>query len=231
MILTGHQPNYLPYAGFFHKIALADEFVIVDNVQFVKRGPFGWIHRNKIRTPQGWDWLTIPTLTSGRYTQTIKEAKIDNSIPWRRKHWRSIEWNYNKAPFFKEYADKLKAVYDMEWESISGLNIHFIKILLDILDIKIPIHIASELDIEGRATNLVINICKKLEATTYISGIHGKDYLEESRFKENNIELIYQEFKHPEYKQCQEGTFIPNLSVIDVLFNCGHKGLGIIMGK
>ncbi|HVR84338.1 MAG TPA: WbqC family protein, partial [Planctomycetota bacterium] len=93
MILTGHQPNYLPYAGFFEKIARSDRFLVVDNVQFVKRGTFGWMHRNRIRSgsPEGWDWLSVPILSKGRYTQEIREAEIDNSTPWPRKHWRSIE--------------------------------------------------------------------------------------------------------------------------------------------
>src|SRR3989338_6081487 len=100
MLITGHQPNYIPYAGFFHKIVQAEAFVIVDNVQFVKRGPFGWIHRNKIRTQSGWDWLTVPVITKGKFSQKINETIIDNKMPWRRKHWKTIEFNYRKAPHF-----------------------------------------------------------------------------------------------------------------------------------
>ncbi len=99
MILTGHQPNYLPYPGFFHKVARSDRFLFVDSVQFVKRGPFGWMHRNRIRTgsSQGWDWLSVPVLTKGRYTQKVCDSKVESSRPWSLKHCSTIEWNYRRA--------------------------------------------------------------------------------------------------------------------------------------
>ncbi|MCH7805266.1 MAG: WbqC family protein, partial [Acidobacteria bacterium] len=152
MIVTGHQPNYLPYPGFFEKIARADLFIIVDNVQFVKRGPFGWIHRNKVRTEKGWDWLTVPVLTKGKFTQSIRETRINGAQPWARKHWRTIEWNYRKAPHFGKYADGLRTIFDRKWEWIWELNVELIHLIMGWLEIKTPVKIASEMGVEGQAT-------------------------------------------------------------------------------
>ena len=135
MILAGHQPNYLPYLGFFHKVARADVYAIVDTVQFVKRGPFGFQNRAKIRTGQGWMWLTVPVLTKGRYHQTIEETRINNQADWRHKHWRSLVMNYERAPCFAEHRSFFEAVYGREWECLVALNETLIRYLIDALAI------------------------------------------------------------------------------------------------
>ena len=122
MLLTAHQPNYLPYPGFFQKIAAADEFLVVDTTQFVKRGPFGWIHRNRIRNHQGAQWLSLPVLHKGRYTQRICDTLLNPKLPWRHKHWRSIELNYGKAPHWAEYHAGLREIYEREWSELSLLK-------------------------------------------------------------------------------------------------------------
>lgn len=231
MILTGHQPNYLPYLGFFHKIVLADTFVIVDNTQFVKRGPFGWIHRNKIRTPEGWMWLTIPVETKGKFTQTIRETMIDNSTPWRRKHWKSIEWHYKKAPFFHLYADSFREIYSREWSSLAELNQTLILKHIELLGIKVRIEIGSLMNLTGKASHLVLELCRKTGADTYISGIHGKDYLDLALFEKEGIKIVFQDFKHPSYNQAYPGEFVPNLSTIDLLFNHGPESMDILMDR
>ena len=119
MILTAHQPNYLPYPGFFQKIAAADSFLVVDTTQFVKRGTFGWIHRNRIRTPNGSIWLSLPVLHRGRYHQSIAQTELNPRIDWRGKHWRSIEWNYSKAPHWESHAPGLKGIYEREWTHLA----------------------------------------------------------------------------------------------------------------
>jgi hypothetical protein len=141
MILTGHQPNYLPYAGFFEKIARSDRFLVVDNVQFVKRGTFGWMHRNRIRSgsPEGWDWLSVPVLSKGRFHQKILEAEVDNSTPWARKHWRALEWNYRKAPHFATYAEAFREHYERPWKSFCELTCAFIELLLRLLGTPSPV--------------------------------------------------------------------------------------------
>jgi hypothetical protein len=232
MILTGHQPNYLPYAGFFEKIARADRFLVVDNVQFVKRGTFGWMHRNRIRSnsPEGWDWLSVPVLSKGKYTQQIREAEIDNSTPWARKHWRSIEWNYRRAPHFKAYADGFRELYEKEWKSFCELSCAFIELILRVLGVSKTMDRTSALGITGESTGLVLSMCKATGADTYLSGVHGRDYLDEAEFGKQGIRLLFQDYACPPYPQCWPGEFIPNLSVIDLIFNCGPDSLKVITG-
>ncbi len=232
MILTGHQPNYLPYAGFFEKVARADRFLVVDNVQFVKRGTFGWMHRNRIRTssPQGWDWLSVPILTKGRYTQDISEALIDPAVPWARKHWRTIEWNYRRAKHFEEYAADFKAMYEGEWTRFSDLSCAFLSLLLRLLGIPRTFERTSTLGIKGESTGLVAAMCKAAGADTYLSGPHGRDYLDVPALGTAGIRVEFQDFTCPQYPQCWPGPFIPDLSVIDLLFNCGPDSLRVLRG-
>jgi hypothetical protein len=232
MILTGHQPNYLPYAGFFEKIARSDRFLVVDNVQFVKRGTFGWMHRNRIRSgsAEGWDWLSVPVLSKGRFTQEIREAEIDNSTPWPRKHWRSIEWNYRKAPHFRTYADRFRDLYERPWKKFCELSCAFIELILDLLGLPRSMDRTSALGISGESTGLVVAMCKATGADTYLSGVHGRDYLDAGEFERHGIRLVFQDFAGSAYPQCWPGPFVPNLSVIDVLFNCGPDSLKVITG-
>lgn len=230
MMLTAHQPNYLPYAGFFEKIARADRFLVVDNVQFVKRGTFGWMHRNRIRTnsPEGWDWLSVPVLTKGKYTQSIADAEIDNSTPWARKHWRAIEFNYRRAPHFRLYAGEIRDLYERRWERFCDLSCAFIDVLLRLLGLPRALERTSALGIEGESTGLVLAMCRAVGADAYLSGVHGRDYLQPEEFERQGVRLVFQEFTCPEYPQCWPGPYVPNLSAIDLLFNCGPESLRML---
>lgn len=233
MLLTGHQPNYMPYPGFFEKIARSDRFLIVDHVQFVKRGPFGWIHRNRIRTEggEGWSWLTVPVVTKGKYHQSIRETAIDNATPWTRKHWKTLEWNYRKAPHFSEYGPEIAALYERKWEWLIDLAEEWIRLLLRWLEIDRELERTSEMDISGKATEMVVDMCRKTEADGYLSGMHGKDYLDGEAFRSAGIDLQFQDFSCPEYPQCGSGPFVPNLSVVDMILNCGPASIDLLMGK
>lgn len=231
MILTGHQPNYLPYLGFFEKIARADAFLMVDTVQFVKRGPFGWMHRNRIRTPEGWMWLSLPVKTHGKFHQPIHEAELDNRLPWRRKHHRSIAFAYARAPHFADHEAFLEELYGREWDRLAPLCEEVIRYLIGAFGLKAEILRLSDQPVEGKGTELIINFCKALGAEAYISGVHGKDYLDTAAFEAAGIRLIFQEFEHPVYRQCHPGEFIPDLAAIDLLFNMGPESHSILMGK
>ena len=222
-----HQPNYLPYLGFFHKIYLSDIFVILDTVQFIKSGPLAWMNRNKIRTARGWIWLSVPVLTKGKFPVTIKEALVDNTQDWRRKHLHSIYYNYNKGRYFDTYAKFFEGLFKKEWERLSSLNEEIIEYLLKQLDISVKIVKASELGAEGGGTDLLVNICKQIGADGYIYGKHGEDYMELEKFKQNGIKLIPQDFKHPRYNQLYE-PFIEDMSVIDLLFNEGKNSINVL---
>jgi hypothetical protein len=158
------------------------------------------------------------------------ETKIDNTQPWRKKHWTSIKSNYSKAPFFKNYSSFFEDIYRYEWESLVDLDIEIIKYLKEELGIKTQLMCSSQLKIPGKGTERLINICQELGATSYLTGDLAKDYLEQTRFAEENIVIEFQNYKHPIYPQLY-GQFIPYLSVIDLMFNCGKKGLNIILGR
>ena len=224
MVVSVHQPQYIPWLGFFDKIDKSDVFVFLDNVQYKKRE---FQNRNKIRTKNGWMWLTVPVISKGRYTQKIKDVQIDNTADWPITHLKSIKLNYCRAKFFKKYFDFFQGVFNKRWVKLIDLNIYIIKHLLDFLGIKKEIFLESGLKINSEKTQRIIDICKKLNADTYLSGQGAKEYLEESLFVKNKIKLVYQEFLHPEYNQLFN-PFIRNLSVIDLLFNCGNDSLEII---
>jgi hypothetical protein len=225
VIVTIHQPEHLPWLGFFHKISQADLFVILDSVQFRKNY---FQNRNKIRTANGWTWLTVPVKRN--INTLIKDVEIDNNQNWRKKCWNSIYFAYKKAPFFSEYSNILEKIYKRDWINLRELNIQLIKQFLSFLSLEPKILKSSEMDVHGKGSKLILNICKKVDADTYISGIFGKEYLKLSDFKEAGIEVIFQEFHHPIYKQLYE-PFISGMSIIDLLFNHGPDSLGTIRGR
>jgi hypothetical protein len=214
MIVTIHQPEYLPYLGFFDRIKKADAFVVLDNVQYQKNA---FINRNKIKTPQGWQWLTVP-IKNREALNNINEMEINNETNWRESHWKALLYNYKKAPYFEKYAGFFEEVYKKDWKLINDLNIYLIRGIMDLFGLKKEIIIASSLGVEGKSDDLLIDICQKLRANTYLAGSGGKEYMDLEKFKKQNIEVIFHEFTHPIYKQ-QFGEFIPNLSVIDFIFN------------
>ena len=228
MIVVGHQPNYLPWLGLCAKVACADVFVVADNLQFVKRGPFGFQHRAKIRTPDGWQWLTVPVLTKGKYTQRIRDVEINNALSWRRKHWRAVEQNYHGAPHFDAYADALKDVYESDWRRLVDLNVTCLRFTLEALGIDRPIRIASDLGVSGKGTDYIIDLCRKTGADTYLHGRHGRDYADFTAIEAAGIRNLSQEYAHPEYAQRFEG-FEPFMAAIDLLLNHGPDSSRILM--
>jgi hypothetical protein len=226
MILTAHQPVYLPWLGFFHKIALSDGFCYFDDVQYLKKD---WNNRNKIKTSNGELWLTVPVFTKGHREKTINKIEINNSINWQEKHWRSIYLTYGKSPFFYKYSDYFEDVYKKEWHYLTELNEYMLKFFLKELGIDVAYYKASELSFEGYKSELVLDMCRKLDADLYIFGSLGKDYVDTKAFEENNINVYFQDYRHPTYSQLR-GDFISHLSIIDLLFNVGKdRALGIIM--
>lgn len=228
MIIAIHQPEYLPWIGFFDRIYKADIFVILDDAQYQKNG---FINRNKIKTSTGWQWITIPV--KGRSpNKKINEVLIDNQIDWRRSHWKALYFNYSKAPYFKKYADFFKDVFERNWEKLADLDIYLLEGLINMLGIKRQIKKSSLMKSKRRATERLIEICKEVGADTYLSGPGGKRYMDLERFKQENVKVIFQEFTHPTYpQQFEKLGFIPYLSIIDLLFNRGGKSLDVIKGK
>jgi hypothetical protein len=223
-LVTAHQANFLPYLGFFEKISVSDAFVLVDDTQFVKRGTFGWIHRNKILTQNGPIWLTIPIKTHDAYNQLISDTQIVDDQTWKRKHLRSIEFAYKKAKYFDTFFDDIKDIYLKPHPYLLGLSRAFIEWVLQILKIDIPMTLSSELGIQGKGSDYVLELASKSKASHYLSGKHGLDYLNPEIFVENNVEVIYQDFNCMPYEQINSETFHPNMCILDVLFNVGVEG-------
>ncbi len=221
------QPHYIPYCGFFKLIETADIFVIFDNVQFQTRS---WQHRNKIKTPDGFKWLSVPVIKNSG--QKIQDVKIQNTVNWQKKHWSSIIHSYSKSKYFKDYKDFFQDVYSKKWHSIVDLNIHIINFLIEELGFSTKFIKASELDVSGKKSELLINICKKIGATHYHSNMGSKTYMDQEMhlFDDAEIRVSYMEYKHPIYTQLF-GEFTEYMSVLDVLFNHGKESKRIILGE
>ncbi len=215
-IVAIHQPNYLPWLGFFKKIKDSDIFVFLDDVQYSKNG---WHNRNKIRVREGSMWLTVPTKL--KFGMKLNEVKIDNSLKWIEKHKKTIEINYSKAAFFYLYWKELEDIYDTKFDLLIDLNIKIINFILKNLHINTKIIFSSELKISSSSSDRILDICKKLNCDTYLSGIFGTEYLNIKDFEKNNIIVNFQNFQHPVYKQVYE-PFLPNMASIDLLFNEGN---------
>ena len=227
MILTAHQPVYLPWLGLFHKIALAETFVYFDQVQYL---PKDWMNRNKIRTKSGSIWLTVPVLRKGYRDLKTSEIEINNSIDWQKKHLRSISLNYKKSPYFENYIPFFEDVYSRKWKFLGELNEYMLKWFLDELGIKVNFLNTNDFKFQGEKSSLILNMCKELNASTYIFGMLGKDYADVQEFEKNDIGLIFQNYNHPKYSQLYR-EFISHMSIIDLLFNHGPKSLEIILSN
>ncbi len=219
MILSAHQPAYLPWLGYFEKIACADVFIFLDTVQFEKNS---FINRNKIKTQQGPQWLTIPVKTKGHITATLQETIVDDSKPWRSKHLKSIEMNYRKAPYFNECFPKLELLLMLPATNLAELCWQQLQFWLKEFNIKTKVVRSSYLAISSKKSDLVLDLCRHFNADQYLSGIQGRDYLDESSFYTNGISVQYQDFQHPIYPQLW-GDYIPYMSIIDYWMNCGSE--------
>jgi hypothetical protein len=219
MKISIHQANYFPYPGFFQKVSLSDVHVVLDKVQF----QFDITNRNKIITPDGsWTRISVP-IKKGQKFFEIRNVEIDNDLPWAEKNWNLIHKSYNESPFFGLYKVFLDSLYKQRWNLIFDLNLQILKKVFDWLDIKTEIVLESELNVTGTSSKKLLNICKKLGADTYISGIGGKRYLDEKLFEKNKIILKYQNYNPIKYTQHMSKSFIPNLSIIDLLANAGSE--------
>ena len=220
MIAAVHQPQFLPWLGYFDKMMRADTFCYLDNVQF-KKNEFQ--NRNRIKTSNGWQWITVPVLH--RFTQKINEVEINNTVKWRRKHLRSLVANYGKTPFFRTCIPFFEHLYSEEWKTLSELNIMVIEHFRKILGMEQkPVVQASTLDLSDEPTDRLIDICESLGADTYLAGEGAGAYMNFKRFEKRGIRLAVQRFHHPEYPQIK-GPFLSNMSIVDLLFNCGPGGM------
>lgn len=217
MIVSGHQPNYLPYLGFFDKIKKSDVFIVGDDAQFNYKD---YHHRNRIRIKEGWKWLTIPVV---KEFKPISEIKIKNDVEikgvsWSEKHFLEIQKEYKKSPYFSCYESEIQRIYMIKYTKLIDLNINLIHFLLKCFDINTKIVFASDFKSDARSSIKIVEMINEIGGDTYLSGFGGKNYLDLSQF--GDIKVEFQDYKHPIYKQCYDG-FEANMAAIDALFNVG----------
>jgi len=210
------QSNYIPWKGYFDVINLADEFFLYDNVQYTRRD---WRNRNRIKTTQGPQWLTIPVQASR--TQRICEVEISDPL-WAERHWRTLAQVYARAPCFAEYREQIETLYTSAQErTLSAVNERFIRALCGLLGITTPIaQTADDTEYENKTEKLVA-ICVDAGATEYLCGPASRDYIEQWRFDDAGIALTYVDYTgYPEYPQLF-GPFLHEVTVLDLIFNTG----------
>ncbi len=218
------QPTYLPWIGYFDLIDQSDVFVFLDTVAFSRQS---WQQRNRVLTAQGVRWLTVPVHhTAGA---PIREIAIDNTKPWRRKHWATLEASYLRAPHWAEGSEPLARDYSREWNSLAELNIRLIREIASALGVEARFERSSELPLSTRRKEgALIDLCEALGATTYLSPPGSFGYLgSDMGFASSGIELRFQRFEHPAYEQGR-GEFVPYLSAVDLLFNAGPAAAAAI---
>lgn len=229
MKIAIHQPQYMPWLGYFHKMASVDLFVVLDDVQFKKNE---WQHRNRIRNSRGWQWLSVPT--TYKFLQKINEVAIDNAQEWRKSHKLSLATCYGKSRFGKELMPLFERFFESSYATIDLLNTESIRLLAGIMGILTPIVRSSEHCFGGVSTERLAAICRYYNADAYLAGAGGHGYMDLSVFERAGIRVEFQDFSSPRYVQhwsaCAE-EFIPGLSAIDLVFNCGPKSKDILMGK
>jgi hypothetical protein len=215
MILSIHQPAYLPWLGYFDKLMRSDVFVFLDNVQFEKNS---FINRNRIKTPQGATMLTAPVKSKGHTDSTLKETELDNSQHWKAKHLKSVFLNYRSAPRFNSCYPKLEALYGAEDTLLADMCFRQLQFWLHELGVEKKLVRASSLPVTSRKSDLVFDLCRHFEADHYISGALGRDYLEEEKFTNAGIRIEYQDYQHPVYSQLH-GEFLPYMGIVDFWMN------------
>jgi len=223
-IIAIHQPNFLPWPGFFHKWMLADAMVLLDTVQYEKNE---WQNRNRIKMASRAQWITVPV--NYRYPQKINKVTIADRR-WVRKVCSSIEQSYAKAPCFEAYWPSVREVLNRPCDNLRDLNVALIRLVGDVVGCAAPLHLASDLEVNHTdPTERLIEICSSMDGDAYLSGQEGRTYLQRERFAQSGLTLYFQQIEAPEYSQLH-GDFVSHLSVLDILFNTGADAVEMIRG-
>jgi WbqC-like protein family len=225
VILTAHQPGYLPWLGLFHKIAVADLFCYFDIVQYQTKD---YNNRNKIKTHNGAIWLSVPVESKDHFEKCVGEIRIMQN-GWQRKHIKSIQHAYQRAPYFGDYGPELESILLREsHETLSALNLEILRFLLRALAIETHIVKASDYEFQGTKSDLVLDMCRQLKADVYVFGSQGRGYADVAKFQAAGVAPCFQDYRHPTYQQLH-GEFLPYMSVIDLLFNEGPRSRDVLL--
>lgn len=220
MRVTVHQPEFIPWLGFFHKASLADVLVLLDDAQFTKN----YFHnRNRVRTKDGWSWITAPVEKSALDTpmNAVRIAETNNPR-WRDKIESAVRLSYGKAPFFDAAFDQLGALFESSGPLLVSLNIPIVEWLLEAFGLHPQVLRSSDMGIASTASQRILDICERAGGSTYISGVSGVDYLDLASFQEAGIAIEQQNFHHPIYPQLHPG-FAPQISAVEALFLFGGE--------
>lgn len=233
MIVAIHQPHFLPWLGYLDRMIRADLFIVLDHVQFERRN---YQNRTRIRLDGRNHWLTVPVQQHSRY-ERIVDKRIDNPAPgvrhrWGADHARTLRHAYRDAPFLDRYAPALTEILESHWTHLVDLDLAMLGFLRNALAIGTPIVRSSELAAAGTKSELILNLCRAVDADTYLAGMGGsRDYLDRAAFARAGIDIAWQDFRHPRYPQWDGSDFIAGLSAIDLLFNHGPMSRGLMREK
>jgi hypothetical protein len=218
------QPGYLPWLGFFDQLRRCDVFVYYDDVQYDKHG---WRNRNRIKTQQGPQWLTVPVRHGGLGFPKILDVEIDTRTPWARKHVLSIRQAYARAPFLARYLPGVEELLHAPWRQLVELDLALAGLMAESLGLRRRIERSSALGIGGERSERLVRICRHFGGTKYVSGNVASDYLDVPLFERNGIAVEWQDFTHPVYPQLH-GEFMPYMSALDLLLNCGDESAAVL---
>ena len=205
---------------------MADVFVIMDDAQYDKR----YTNRNRIMATNGWTWISVPINKDHKFLSNML-VEINNEMPWKEYHWKKIYHSYANTKFFHLYENYFKDLYARDWKFLFDLDLETIKKTIEWLGIKIKIIRESELNVEDTSTQRLVNVCKAIGADTYVAGRGSQNYMDEKLFEKNNLKVEYQNYAPIQYSQHLSDCFVPDLSIIDMLFNVGPDSLKLITGK
>ena len=232
-MVAAHQPAYWPWLGYLHKLASADLFVVMDDLQYESQN---FQNRNRIKLNTGPAWITVP-LVRGSQQERICDKKINNvSNPrqhWQRRTWRTLCLCYGKSPYFDNYRDVLEDLYTTRWDSLVALDMRILECLREWFQISTPIIRASTLELQGQRTARIVHMCQQVGADAYLSGEGGsRNYLDMNYFDQAGLRVVWQRFSHPIYPQRYNRLgFVSNLSSLDLLLNCGPSSRDILLGN
>jgi len=232
MIVAAHQPHYIPWLGYLDKLAKADLFVVMDDLQFEAQN---FQNRQRLKLSEGPAWLTVP-VQRGSQADLICDKRIAPSNgsrhDWEYRHWHTIQTHYGRTPYWNLYADELREVYEQEWTHLLDLDLHMLHLARKWFEIDTPVMRSSGLGLIGTKTDRLIDMCKKLGARCYLTGAGGSSsYLDSERMGRAGIGVVWQEFTHPTYPQryLRRG-FASHLGFLDLLFNHGPGSRNLLFG-
>jgi hypothetical protein len=230
MLVAIHQPNFVPWLGYFDRMIRSDLFVLLDHVQFERRN---YQNRALIRCEDDSKWLTVPVVQLSQKEKII-DKRVDNPADlsgtrwWGPNHFNTLKYAYRKAPHFDMYAPRLREILGSKWDKLLDLNLATLDFVRDALEIRTPMLRSSALQAEGQKSGLLLDICQKVGASAFFGGMGGsREYLDKEAFAAANMGVVWQEFSHPTYPQCGAAPFTKGLSTLDLLFNCGPRAAEI----